>query len=122
MGLIPPAPVAIPFWHVLELPSGGTQTIIGGAEHTPSITVIAGIDLACPGFFANSECVIRVVTQSTGTVVLFQAFVYAQSQASFSWRGELPLFTNNSVQAVSVGGTWDIHIWGAVIPTATITP
>jgi hypothetical protein len=116
MGLITPAPVAIPWTSSLEVLGGGTGTLLGANDHAPAITVVAGIDLVNAELIENSHALVRHINPSTGTVFLYQAFVYATSQGAFSWRGELPVYTNDSVDVFAVVGNWHCHAWGAVIP------
>lgn len=122
MGFVSPAPVSLPYVQVVEVLGPGTTTVLGPQDHAPAITLITGIDL-CNHDFAESEIAQVQYVSSLGFVVtFFQGQVYAQSQGVFSWRGELPVFTSDSIQVFVPAGRFGVALWGAIIPAATLQP
>jgi hypothetical protein len=122
MGLITPAPISLPYVGLHELDGAQTTVVLGAQDHSPSITVVAGIDLCNFDFQLSSIAQVQFVSAPQNPVTFFQGQVYATSQAVFQWRGELPVFTTDFLQVVVAGGRWGVALWGAVIPNATIQP
>jgi hypothetical protein len=122
MGFVTPAPVALAWYQSLLLPQGQTGFLLVPGDRPPSITVVTGIDLVNPQLHEGANMVVQTVDDIVGTVELFQGFVYASSQAVFSWRGEIPLFNSTSIRAFAFVGNWSIHAYGASIPNAGVGP
>lgn len=124
MSLIKPAPVSIPFSTFNNYSNVLNEVVLTGSSHSPAITVITGIDVNDPGFEEGSSFFVKLVSAgiTPTTAVLFQGFVYPQSQGNFQWRGELALFPSESLTFSNVSAVCDMVITGVYIPPLSLQP
>lgn len=118
---------AIPFHRYSEVTTfsgGGGVVLINAGQFAPANFVLEGIDLVNDPVTEGLTASV-VLTQSGpagNQGAIFQAFVYAQSQGWFPWRGEMVIFSNFSLSASASGGEWSFVAWGHVEPAYSISP
>lgn len=107
-----------------SLAAGGSNPLVGAGQFSPAILVVEGLDLVNDPVTEGSSA--KIVLSATGiaggAADIFQAITYATSQGSFSWRGGLPVFTNETVDLVVEVGEWTAILWGHVEPAYGLSP
>lgn len=109
---------------IVTLTQAGSTELVRPAAFQPALLVLEGLDLVNSPVNEGSQA--NVELQVGGTAgeagILFQAIVYATSQGSFSWRGDLPITSDVTVNAEVIVGEWSFHLWGHVEPAYGISP
>lgn len=102
----------------------GSQILLGVEQFQPAYFVIEGLDAVNNPVTEGSSCTVLLQNSGPGgsSGDIFQAIVYATSQGSFSWRGNMVVFPNQSVSAVVGSGAWSIFLWGHVEPPFSLSP
>lgn len=98
----------------LNFTEAGEGLIISQGQFSPAYFILEGLDLVNNPVTEGSYAQVLVDNAGTGGSAgdMFQAFVYATSQGSFSWRGNAVIFPTQSVSMVVGSGEWSVFAWG----------
>lgn len=96
--------------------------LVGLGEHSPSNTIIEGIDVVDLDLTVNNTGFCSIIQPGLGSASapFFQFVVYDTSQAWFSWRGELVVASNQRADITVFAGNWSYAVWGRVEPDFTL--
>lgn len=85
----------------------------------PSLLLLDSIDLVNTGPVENQQAALSIgaADGSTDRITFLQAFVYAQSQGTFPWRGQILLAGDGALWIASNGGQWQVNWHGLILPS-----
>lgn len=102
----------------------GAVTLVGANQFAPAIYVLEGLDLLNHDLSVGSRAI--GIIQGTGPSAtfteFFQGVTYDTSQAVFSWRGNMVIFPNFSLQVLVESGEWFATQHGHVEPQYSLSP